>query len=216
MIENVFQLNAILMSLEQSQHTQGFYHLDDKIEHKTEKAAKRYEIDGLEALVDLERISKETQGYISADLATLCTKLPLNALKKRWTSLNEHFQRALRTSNSFALLPNFPIVAGMISEVSRTLSVSFKRFISCGVLCANTSSDAYKTTTDFVVQKTHCIVKQGPCKDLYRLGVDSDIMQQDVCTGHNNELNGESIELIKYIDRNFQEPSDIGFHSRRL
>ncbi|GKE89920.1 hypothetical protein Tco_1567395, partial [Tanacetum coccineum] len=53
--------------------------------------------------VDLVRISKETQGYVNADLATLCTKLPLDALEKRWTSLNEHFQTAVGSSNSFAL-----------------------------------------------------------------------------------------------------------------
>ncbi|GJZ65542.1 reverse transcriptase domain-containing protein [Tanacetum coccineum] len=67
--------------------------------------------------------------------------------------------------------------AGMISEVSRMLSMSFKRFISCGMLCANTSSDTYIATTDSVVQKRRCIVKQGPCKDLYRLGIDSDIIR---------------------------------------
>ncbi|GJY23991.1 hypothetical protein Tco_0397649, partial [Tanacetum coccineum] len=71
---------------------------------------------------------------------------------------------------------DFPIAAGMISKVSRMLRVSFKRFISCGVLCANTSSDTYTATINSIVQKRRCIVKQGPCKDLYRLGIDSDII----------------------------------------
>ncbi|GJZ59278.1 hypothetical protein Tco_0615094 [Tanacetum coccineum] len=37
--------------------------------------------------------------------------------------------------------------------------------------------DTYTATTDSVVQKRRCIVKQGPCKDLYRLGIDSDIIR---------------------------------------
>ncbi|GJZ73771.1 hypothetical protein Tco_0637917 [Tanacetum coccineum] len=64
--------------------------------------------------------------------------------------------------------------SGPSTQVRRSL----KR--SCGAVCANTSSDTYTTITDIVMQKRLCIEKEGPCKDLYHLGVPLDIMQYRV------------------------------------
>ena len=41
----------------------------------------------LDEEVDLEKVSKETHGYVGADLAALLQKLPFNVFEKRWMSL---------------------------------------------------------------------------------------------------------------------------------
>ena len=71
--------------------------------------------------VDLERISKDTHGYVGADLAALCTEAALQCIREKMDVIdleddsidaeilnsmvitNEHFQTALRTSNPSTL-----------------------------------------------------------------------------------------------------------------
>ena len=71
--------------------------------------------------VDLERISKETHGYVGADLAALCTESALQCIREKMDVIdledetidaeilnsmavtNEHFQTALGQSNPSAL-----------------------------------------------------------------------------------------------------------------
>lgn len=71
--------------------------------------------------VDLERISKDTHGYVGADLAALCTEAALQCIREKMDVIdledesidaeilnsmavtNEHFHTALGTSNPSAL-----------------------------------------------------------------------------------------------------------------
>lgn len=71
--------------------------------------------------VDLEKIGKETHGYVGADLASLCTEAALQCIREKMDVIdleddsidaeilnsmaisNEHFQTALGTSNPSAL-----------------------------------------------------------------------------------------------------------------
>ncbi|KAF3965131.1 hypothetical protein CMV_010658 [Castanea mollissima] len=71
--------------------------------------------------VDLERVSKDTHGYVGADLAALCTEAALQCIREKMDVIdledetidaevlnsmavtNEHFQSALGTSNPSAL-----------------------------------------------------------------------------------------------------------------
>jgi len=71
--------------------------------------------------VDLERICKDTHGYVGADLAALCTEAALQCIREKMDVIdledetidaeilnsmavtNEHFQTALGTSNPSAL-----------------------------------------------------------------------------------------------------------------
>lgn len=71
--------------------------------------------------VDLEKIGKETHGYVGADLAALCTEAALQCIREKMDVIdleddsidaeilnsmavsNEHFQTALGTSNPSAL-----------------------------------------------------------------------------------------------------------------
>ncbi|KAB1227837.1 hypothetical protein CJ030_MR1G007059 [Morella rubra] len=71
--------------------------------------------------VDLERIAKDTHGYVGADLATLCTEAALQCIREKMDVIdledetidekilnsmavtNEHCQTALGTSNPSAL-----------------------------------------------------------------------------------------------------------------
>ncbi|KAL0390554.1 UNVERIFIED_CONTAM: Cell division cycle protein 48 [Sesamum calycinum] len=75
----------------------------------------------LEGLVDLERIAKDTHGYVGADLAALCTEAALQCIREKMDVIdleddsidaeilnsmavtNEHFHTALGTSNPSAL-----------------------------------------------------------------------------------------------------------------
>ncbi|KAG4921090.1 hypothetical protein JHK86_049903 [Glycine max] len=74
-----------------------------------------------EAAVDLERIAKDTHGYVGADLAALCTEAALQCIREKMDVIdledesidakvlnsmavsNEHFHIVLGTSNSSAL-----------------------------------------------------------------------------------------------------------------
>ncbi|CAN1253016.1 Cell division cycle protein 48 homolog [Linum perenne] len=76
--------------------------------------------------VDLERISKDTHGYVGADLAALCTEAALQCIREKMDVIdleddtidaeilnsmavtNEHFQTALGTSNPSALRETVP------------------------------------------------------------------------------------------------------------
>jgi len=71
--------------------------------------------------VDLERISKDTHGYVGADLAALCTEAALQCIREKMDVIDledetidaeilnsmavtdEHFKTALGTSNPSAL-----------------------------------------------------------------------------------------------------------------
>lgn len=71
--------------------------------------------------VDLERIAKDTHGYVGADLAALCTEAALQCIREKMDIIdledetidaevlnsmavsNEHFKTALGTSNPSAL-----------------------------------------------------------------------------------------------------------------
>lgn len=71
--------------------------------------------------VDLEKISKNTHGYVGADLAALCTEAALQCIREKMDVIdledetidaeilnsmavtNEHFQTALGSSNPSAL-----------------------------------------------------------------------------------------------------------------
>ena len=71
--------------------------------------------------VDLERIAKDTHGYVGADLAALCTEAALQCIREKMDVIdledetidaevlnsmavsNEHFQTALGSSNPSAL-----------------------------------------------------------------------------------------------------------------
>ena len=71
--------------------------------------------------VDLERIAKDTHGYVGADLAALCTEAALQCIREKMDVIdledesidaeilnsmavtNEHFQTTLGTSNPSAL-----------------------------------------------------------------------------------------------------------------
>ncbi|KAK6152380.1 hypothetical protein DH2020_015015 [Rehmannia glutinosa] len=91
--------------------------------------------------VDLERIAKDTHGYVGADLAALCTEAALQCIREKMDVIdleddtidaeilnsmavtNEHFHTALGTSNPSALtLLKCPTLAGKTSEASRMSS----------------------------------------------------------------------------------------------
>lgn len=77
--------------------------------------------DVFDAQVDLERIAKDTHGYVGADLAALCTEAALQCIREKMDVIdledetidaeilnsmavtNEHFQTALGHSNPSAL-----------------------------------------------------------------------------------------------------------------
>ncbi|KAK9279044.1 hypothetical protein L1049_012719 [Liquidambar formosana] len=80
--------------------------------------------------VDLERISKDTHGYVGADLAALCTEAALQCIREKMDVIdledetidaeilnsmavtNEHFQTALGTSNPSALRETVSLFSG--------------------------------------------------------------------------------------------------------
>ena len=78
--------------------------------------------------VDLERISKDTHGYVGADLAALCTEAALQCIREKMDVIDledesidaeilnsmavtdEHFKTALGTSNPSALRETVSLV----------------------------------------------------------------------------------------------------------
>lgn len=87
--------------------------------------------------VDLERVARDTHGYVGADLAALCTEAALQCIREKMDVINiedetidaevlnsmavtnEHFQTALGASNPSALR----------ETVSLASSVSSKKFL---------------------------------------------------------------------------------------
>lgn len=109
--------------------------------------------------VDLERIAKDTHGYVGADLAALCTEAALQCIREKMDVIdleddsidaeilnsmavtNEHFQTALGTSNPSALRETVYITITVYSYGSRfyLLSINFLirvcAVIFCGLGC---------------------------------------------------------------------------------
>lgn len=89
--------------------------------------------------VDLERIAKDTHGYVGADLAALCTEAALQCIREKMDVIdleddsidaeilnsmavtNEHFQTALGTSNPSALRETVSIVFSIVFRLSRSV-----------------------------------------------------------------------------------------------
>lgn len=87
--------------------------------------------------VDLERIAKDTHGYVGADLAALCTEAALQCIREKMDVIdleddsidaeilnsmavtNEHFQTALGTSNPSALRETVSIIFSIVFRLSR-------------------------------------------------------------------------------------------------
>ena len=80
--------------------------------------------------VDLERIAKDTHGYVGADLAALCTEAALQCIREKMDIIdledesidaeilnsmsvtNEHFKTALGSSNPSALCETVSLCLG--------------------------------------------------------------------------------------------------------
>ena len=94
--------------------------------------------------VDLERIAKDTHGYVGADLAALCTEAALQCIREKMDVIdledesidaeilnsmavtNEHFQTALGTSNPSALRETVSILINTdVFEVTYYALLSF-------------------------------------------------------------------------------------------
>jgi len=91
--------------------------------------------------VDLERIAKDTHGYVGADLAALCTEAALQCIREKMDVIdledetidaeilnsmavtNEHFQIALGTSNPSALRETVSCVKFLLA-ISFSISIS--------------------------------------------------------------------------------------------
>ncbi|KAH1249668.1 Cell division cycle protein 48 [Glycine max] len=89
--------------------------------------------------VDLERIAKDTHGYVDADLTALCTEAALQCIREKMDVIdledesidaevlnsmavsNEHFHTALGTSNPFALRETLWEDIGGLENVKREL-----------------------------------------------------------------------------------------------
>lgn len=100
--------------------------------------------------VDLEKIAKETHGYVGADLAALCTEAALQCIREKMDVIdledetidaeilnsmavtNEHFATALGSSNPSALRETVRIYLPInlcLSVLSYLFSCSY--FIGC-------------------------------------------------------------------------------------
>lgn len=92
----------------------------------------------------MERIAKDTHGYVGADLAALCTEAALQCIREKMDVIdleddsidaeilnsmavtNEHFQTALGTSNPSALRETVSILVNAdVFEVNRHASIVF-------------------------------------------------------------------------------------------
>ena len=108
------------------------------------------------AQVDLERISKETHGYVGADLAALCTESALQCIREKMDVIdledetidaeilnsmavtNEHFQTALGQSNPSALretVSRFRFHCVYSLGVGERRQVFFKKNLLIGFAC---------------------------------------------------------------------------------
>ena len=95
--------------------------------------------------VDLERIAKDTHGYVGADLAALCTEAALQCIREKMDVIdleddsidaeilnsmavsNEHFQTALGISNPSALRETV--------SITKMLLVVYRFIADYDVLC---------------------------------------------------------------------------------
>lgn len=85
--------------------------------------------------VDLERVAKDTHGYVGADLAALCTEAALQCIREKMDVIdledetidaevlnsmavtNEHFQTALGSSNPSALRETVSLFENIKSKI---------------------------------------------------------------------------------------------------
>ncbi|GJW53729.1 reverse transcriptase domain-containing protein [Tanacetum coccineum] len=148
------------------------------IEIKDKKGTENLVVDHLSRLenLELEKLNEEAfrDSFPNEHLMAIYVREP-NA-DPWYLNLDSTGQLSLKMPHDMFVNARVAKGLGMSLPAIRSLYPTFW-FISCGMLCANTSSDTYIATTDSVVQKRRCIVKQGPCKDLYRLGIDSDIIR---------------------------------------
>lgn len=107
--------------------------------------------------MDLERISKDTHGYVGADLAALCTEAALQCIREKMDVIdleddsidaeilnsmavsNEHFQTALGNSNPSALRETVSVDPLLVYESEPVSSPGFNsnhfilfHFTGCG------------------------------------------------------------------------------------
>lgn len=97
--------------------------------------------------VDLERIAKDTHGFVGADLAALCTEAALQCIREKMDVIdledetidaeilnsmavtNEHFQTALGISNPSALRETVSILYRQLNLMFLHLVPIFSMFI---------------------------------------------------------------------------------------
>ena len=98
--------------------------------------------------VDLERISKDTHGYVGADLAALCTEAALQCIREKMDVIdleddsidaeilnsmavtNEHFHTALGNSNPSALRETVSFYIAALTTKSKPV-ISLKSHSKC-------------------------------------------------------------------------------------
>lgn len=97
--------------------------------------------------VDLERISKDTHGYVGADLAALCTEAALQCIREKMDVIdleddsidaeilnsmavtNEHFHTALGNSNPSALRETVSIDSAPLRTRSKPILLISPKFL---------------------------------------------------------------------------------------
>lgn len=100
----------------------------------------------------MERIAKDTHGYVGADLAALCTEAALQCIREKMDVIdledetidaeilnsmavtNEHFQTALGTSNPSALRET--VSARVILDQVASTAVYFLMFVG-EIICSD-------------------------------------------------------------------------------
>jgi len=103
--------------------------------------------------VDLERISKDTHGYVGADLAALCTEAALQCIREKMDVIdleddsidaeilnsmavtNEHFHTALGNSNPSALRETVSIDSTLLRTRSKIVSLRKSHSKFSSLLC---------------------------------------------------------------------------------
>lgn len=99
----------------------------------------------------MERIAKDTHGYVGADLAALCTEAALQCIREKMDVIdledetidaeilnsmavtNEHFQTALGTSNPSALRETVSFVLSFFFSILVVISIYKHRLPWMGV-----------------------------------------------------------------------------------
>lgn len=95
----------------------------------------------------MERVSKDTHGYVGADLAALCTESALQCIREKMDIIdledetidaeilnsmavtNEHFKTALGTSNPSALRETVSVIFIIFSFL--TFGIKFHVLVAC-------------------------------------------------------------------------------------